>query len=156
MSFVVSRHASNLLVAAEAADERTITHALNRLRHGLFLDIDHNDQYGCLEYKVRLRYAGDQPPVFITTWRDDNNRPLPLSSALVEHVKMLIETDTLTAADEQNRRLRERSQRELGEAVEEIAADMLPRIHGRKMTLLRRGVHLRRARAKTGFWERDR
>ena len=78
MSFVVSRHGSDLLVAAQAVDERTITHALDRLKPGLFLDIDDNERWQCLEYKVRLRYSKSEPPVFVTAWRDDNDRPLPL------------------------------------------------------------------------------
>lgn len=148
MSYVVSHHGSNLLVAAQAVDERAISHALKQLKPGLFLDIDHNEEHRCLEYKVRLRYAKDQPPVFITAWRDDLGRPLPLSSALIELVKKLIETDTLSEAQEANRRMRERSQQEMGDEIEEIAGDMIPRIKGLKTTVLHRGVHLRRARAR--------
>lgn len=148
MGYVVSHHGSNLLVAAQAADERSISHALKQLKPGLFLDIDHNEQHRCLEYKVRLRYAKDQPPVFITAWRDEHDRPLPLSHALIELVKKLIETDTLREAREANRRMRERSQQEMGDEIEAVAADMLPRIHGRKATVLHRGVHLRRSRAR--------
>lgn len=150
MSYVVSRHGSDLLVAAEAVDERAITHALDRLRHGLFLDVAHNQTHECIEYKVRLRYAGDKEPVFITAWRDDDDRPLPLSSALVEHVKMLIETDTLTQATEHNERMRSRAQADMGDEVEEIARDMLPYIQGRKSSTLRRGIGLRMARSRTG------
>lgn len=132
MSHIVSRHGSGLLVAADAVDERAITHALSQLRSGLFLDVDHNEEHCCLEYKVRLTYAGDQPPVFITAWRDDNGRPLPLSTALIEHVKMLIETDTLRAADEHNRRVRERAQQELADEADAITADTLPWAEGRR------------------------
>lgn len=150
MGYVISRGGSDLLVAAEAVDERGITHALDQLRHGLFLDIGHNEPYECIEYKVRLRYAGDKEPVFITAWRDDDDRPLPLSSALVEHVKMLIETDTLAQANEHNERMRSRAKADMGDEVEEIARDMLPYIQGRKSSTLRRGVGLRMARSRTG------
>lgn len=146
MGYVVSRHGSNLLVAAEAADERTISHALDQLRHGLFLDVDHNEQHECLEYKVRLRYAGDKEPVFITAWRDDTGRPLPLSTALVEHVKMLIETDTLKAADEHNERMRERAHKDAGDEVEAIAAEMLPWMEGRRQHF---GVYRRERLSRT-------
>lgn len=152
MGYVVSRHGSNLLVAAEAVDEQAISHALSRIPnpHGrLFLDVDVNERYQCLEYKVRLRLSTGEAP-FVTAWRDDNDRPLPLSHALVEHVKMLIETDTLTAATEHNRRLRETGQREMGDEVEEIARDMLPYIQGRKSSTLHRSVSLRQARSRTG------
>lgn len=152
MSYVVSKHGSNLLVAAEAVDEQAITHALSRIPnpHGrLFLDVDVNEEYRCVEYKVRLRLSTGESP-FVTAWRDERGCPLPLSSALIEHVKMLIETDTLRAADEHNERMRSRAQSDLGDEVEEIARDMLPYIQGRKSSTLRRGVGLRMARSRTG------
>lgn len=152
MGYVVSKHGGNLLVAAEAVDERSISHALSRIPnpHGrLFLDVDVNEQYRCVEYKVRLRLSTGEAP-FVTAWRDEQGRPLPLSSALTEHVKMLIETDTLRQATEHNRRFRESSVKDMGDEVEEIARDMLPYIQGRKSSPLHRSVSLRMARSRTG------
>ncbi len=152
MSYVVSRNKSNLLVAAEAVDEREISHALSRIPnpHGrLFLDVDVNEEYRCVEYKVRLQLSTGEAP-FVTAWRDEEGRPLPLSFSLIEHVKMLIETDTLAQANEHNERMRSRAKADMGDEVEEIARDMLPYIQGRKSSTLRRGVGLRMARSRTG------
>lgn len=152
MSYVVSRHGSNLLVAAEAADERAIAHALAQIPHPngrLILDIDHNEEYRCLEHKVRLKLSTGEAP-FVCSWRDDDGRPLPLSFALVEQVKQLMSGrgDSFKEAQEHNQRLRDRARQEMGDEIEAIAADMVPFIQGRRSSTLRRGVHLRRSRAR--------
>lgn len=152
MSYVVSRHGSNLLVAAEAVDERAISHALAQIPHPngrLILDIDHNEVYECLEFKVRLKISTGEAP-FVCSWRDDNERPLPLSFALVEQVKAMLEgrLPSLAEAQEHNRRLREQSRQEMGDEIEETAADMIPWIQGKKSSTLHRGVGLRMARAR--------
>lgn len=134
MPHVVSRHGSGLLVAADAVDERAITHALAQIPnpHGrLILDLDHNEQHQCLEYKVRLLLSSGEAP-FVTSWRDDNDRPLPLSFALIDHVKMLIETDTLRAADAHNERVREQAKQELADEADAITAETMPWAEGRR------------------------
>lgn len=148
MSYVVSRHGSNLLVAANAVDERAITHALNDLKPGLFLDVDHNEEHSCLEYKVRLRYSRGQAPVYICGWCDENGRPLPLSSALIEKVKRLIEVDTSAAVAAHNKSVKEEAAKATGDEVEDVARDMLPFIQGKRAAVLHRGPHLRRSRRR--------
>lgn len=154
MSYVVSRHGSDLLVAAQAADERAISHALKQIDDRLFLDIDHDETHECLVYKVRYR-LGDRPPMFVLAWTDDYGRPLPLSHALVDLVKRQRDSDSFRVAQEHNRRLKERAAQELADEVTAIHEDIVPRIHGRKSSPLHRGQHLRRSRHKPGGrWQR--
>lgn len=151
MSYVLSNH-GELVVAAHAADERAITRALKQLDDRLILAINLDET----EYvwQVVCRYSGDRPAELILSWRDSYGRPIPLSSALIDEVKRLRETDTFAATVAHNRALRETGDRDDVTEATEIAADMIPRIKGRTRAVLHRGVHLRMARARQAEKER--
>ena len=145
----MSRH-GDVLVAAQAADERSITHALKQLDDRLILAVNPDEETGRHVWQVLCRVASDRPAETVLSWRDEHLRPLPLSHMLVEEVKRLRQVDTYADVLASNRRLRERAdQDDIAEATA-IAADMLPRIKGRKSSPLHRSVGLRQARSRTG------
>jgi len=145
----LARHPSGLLLPA--ADERAIEDELQRLDPRLYLSFE--IEGGRQVYRVMCEYAGDRfAPV--CDWRDEQQRPLPLSSGLVELVRSLQPRGGVAAQEAMaaNERRRERLEADVEEAVDEIADDMGPRIAGRKQSLLNRSPGLvasrRRARRR--------
>lgn len=75
-------HSSGLVLAEEAADERTIGRALQQIRPDVALHLRPRDEKkgGVLVYKVVHVPSGQ----VMFTWMDEHMRPLPLSSGLVD------------------------------------------------------------------------
>lgn len=147
MSYVLSNHGP-LLVAAQATDERALSRALKQIDDRLILALNPDDETGRHVWQILIRYSGDRPAHLWISWTDDHGQPLPLSSAILEKVKRLRDADAFRDPRDHNTDLRLRELREEYAEAKEIAADMLPRIEGRKQTVLHRGVHLRQARAR--------
>lgn len=145
---VYSRHGSPLLVAEHAADERSVTDALRQFDPDLVLTWEVQD--GQQVWEVHKVVGCDRPAVFICRWQDDRGTPLPLSHSLVDLVRKLRHGGVEKAAEEANARLRADADRETYEAAVEVFEDGIPRVQGKKMSVLHRGVHLRRARHKPG------
>jgi len=143
----VSRlHRSGLTVVEDSLDIRAIDAGLRLIDDRLFLTYE--IEQGRQLWRV-LYDRGDEPPATIADWRDARGRPLPLSSGLLELVKSLRprsgEVD-LEASQKANEERAAREQAESDAAMDEIAADVGPRISDKRSAVLHRGVHLRLAR----------
>ena len=142
----VVRPHRGLYVVEDSLDATAIGRELAAVDDRLFLSWD--VEQGRQLWRV-LYDRGDLPPVAIADWRDDRGRPLPLSSGLLELVKSLRPRGgpDLEASSRANAAARERQLRDFDEAVDEIAADIGPRISDKRSAVLHRGPHLRRARS---------
>ena len=126
--------------------------ALKAFDRDLVLNAEFDPTYQMAVYDVHKRLGGDRPAAFICSWRDERGMPLPLSSGLLELVRKL--RGHGDNADVANQRLVDDQEREAFDAAYEAARDMLPRIAGKKLSPLHRGIHLRRARARNGRYDR--
>ena len=144
---LVFHEEGGITVARHSADERSVSEALKRFDPDLVLTWELDSQ-GRQVYEVRKIVGRDRPALLICQWLDDYGEPLPLSHALLDLVVRLRRGGSDPA--ERNRRMLETQEREAAEAAYEIAADMLPRIAGKRIPVLHRGVHLRRSRHKPG------
>ena len=129
-----------------AADERSIERELQALDDRLFLTYE--IERGRAVYRVMCEYAGGKfMPV--CDWRDAKGEPLPLSSGLVEQVRSQRPRGGVTVQESiaANERLQEQVTADFEAEVDEIVADMGPRIAGKRSACLPRGAHLRRSRA---------
>jgi hypothetical protein len=129
-----------------AADERSIERDLQLLDPRLFLTFE--VERGRQVYRVMCEYAGDHYAC-VCEWRDDKQQPLPLSSGLVELVRSLQPRGgtTVQEAIAANERLQVQVEADSEREIDEIVADMGPRIAGRRSPVFHRGPHLRRARS---------
>jgi len=136
---------AGLYVVEQAADFRAIDAELGRIDSRLFLSWEL--ERGKKLYRV-LYERGDLPPLTLCDWRDERGEPLPLSSGLIERVKSQRPRGGPEFPDyaRLNEERAEKERVELGEAMQDIAADIEPRIAGRRLPLFHRGIHLRRAR----------
>jgi len=131
----------------QGADEAHVSRALREYDDDLRL-IPGVPKQG-IPYKVYV-YRGDQPAVFVCAWADKNGDPLPLSSALLEMVKLHDRhtRDRAPDADEMNARLRERQAHDNETDTEALVDDWRTR-EGRYALLPRsRSLYLARARAR--------
>jgi len=149
---VVSRR-GGLLVAEESMAFEQLERALKQLDRDLVLNVEFDPVHGCAVYDVHKVISRDRPAAFICRWMDAYGTPLPLSSGLLELVQKL-QSGHGEDADELNRRMLEADERDVAEGVREIVRDMLPRITGKRIPVLHRGIHLRRARARNGRYDR--
>lgn len=141
------RRDSGLLVPAQAMDEKAIDRALQRLDPRFVLTSRVSRRYQCVVYGVVL-VQGDQPAVPWFEWTDDYSRPLPLSSALLDEAQKLRPRGGVSAQEAMaaNEAAQERAEAETRAELDEIAADIGPRISETRSALLHRGQHLRRSR----------
>jgi hypothetical protein len=142
---LLSQRPSGLLVPAQ--DERAIERELARIDPRLYLTYE--IERGQRLYRVMCEYAGDKY-LPVCDWRDEQGEPLPLSTGLLELVRSLAPRGGVTAQEtfEANERLRQQAEREFHDDLEEIVADMGPRLRETRSAVLPRGTHLRRSREK--------
>jgi hypothetical protein len=129
-----------------AADERAVERELQQLDDRLFLTFE--IEGGRQVYRVMCEYAGDHfAPV--CDWRDEKGQPLPLSSSLVELVRSLRPRGGVAVQESiaANERLQAQVEADSERDIDEIVADMAPRISDKRSACLPRGPHLRRARS---------
>lgn len=138
-----------IVVASEAADERSLSEALKRFDPDLVLTWELDDR-GRQVYEVRKLVGRDRPALLVCRWTDDYGEPLPLSHALLDHVKQHQRGGRLAQWEEDERRRDESERAEAFEEALEIARDTLDRVSGKKLSPLHRGAHLRRSRHKPG------
>jgi hypothetical protein len=133
-------HRNGLYVAEDAIDFRTIDRELAAIDERLFLDYE--IRAGAKVYRV-LYDRWPESPAEIARW------PYPLSSGLLELVKSLRPRAgvDLEAPLRANAERAARQRADFERDVDEIAADVGPRIRETRSALLHRGAHLRRARA---------
>lgn len=148
MSLVYFRR-GGIVVASQASDERSIADALKRFDPDLVLTWELDDQ-GRQVYEVHKVVGQDRPAVFICRWQDEYGEPLPLSHALLDLVAQLRRGGVEKAKQEQMRKEREATERDIYEEAKEIVRDMLPRVKGKRSSPLPRGVYLRRLRHRPG------
>lgn len=148
---VTRPHRSGLTLVEDSLDEQAVQAQLALIDDRLYLSWE--VRRGRQLYRV-LYDRGDQTPAPIAEWCGPNGEPLPLSSGLVEHVKSLRPRDGIVDLEGPQRRNEERAAKlkaESDAAMDEIAADVGPRISDKRSAVLHRGVHLRRARARRGI-----
>lgn len=145
---------NGLYVVEQGSDFGAIDAALAEIDHRLYLSWEVDARYGdprdgARVYRV-LYDRGDQPPATVAEWRNEYGAPLPLSSGLVELVKSLRPRDgvDLERAQRANEEKAARETADFERDVDEIAADMGPRISDKRSAVLHRGQHLRLARAR--------
>lgn len=84
-----SRYAGGLLVVQNASlAESQLDAELKRLDSFLFLDKEWDTSRDCPFYTVKY-HRGDQAPDLILDWRDPDDWPRPLSSAIVSEVRAM-------------------------------------------------------------------
>jgi len=148
MGLVYSRSQSGLVVAEQGGDEAAIARALKEYDPDLRLlppgvDLNGTDRR---HYRVVAYRGGDRPPRAVCAWATDSGEPLPLSSRLLDKVKLL-DRNTRTpypTADEQNERLREQRER-YDEEYDEDMVDWFVR-RDKVRSPVRRSVGLRMSR----------
>lgn len=148
-------HDSGLFVSEQVSDSESVERALNALDHPvadrLFVTREVDQRFGSWVWRVMI-WNGDRPAENLCEWRDQAGQPLPLSHGLVDRVRAQMASrdgDRLgIALAEQNERHSERVRREVDDALDEIAADVGPRMRETRSAVLHRGQHLRRSRQK--------
>lgn len=158
MSELVYGRRGGILTVERTADFASVEAALKAFDRDLVLNVEPDVIHDRLVYQVHKVISRDRPAVFILSWRDELGVPLPLSSALVDEAKRLhpssrgdrggLSTDQLS--DRENAAIRGRETAETLADTTEVLGDMLPRIRGKRLSPLRRGLHLARARGRTG------
>jgi len=136
---------AGLYVVEQAADFATIDRELRRFddRLSLTFEIDSRTQHRV--YQVLCQYAGDHVAV-LCEWRDEWGFPLPLSSGLIEQVRVQRAQEAVTDYAAINAAAAARAAQESDEEMDEITRDMGPRISAKRSAVLQRGAGLRRAR----------
>jgi hypothetical protein len=134
-------HRNGLYVVEDAIDFRTIDRELAAIDERLFLDYE--IRAGAKVYRV-LYDRWPEPPAEIARW------PYPLSSGLLELVKSLRPRAgvDLEAPLRANAERAARQRADFERDVDEIAADVGPRIRETYSAVLHRGVYLRRSRTR--------
>lgn len=143
----VSRR-GGLFVAEHASDEQTIQAALRKVDPDLVLTWEVDEHHGCRRWEVLKVVSRDRPAALVLIWMDDYGRPLPLSSSLVDRVKQARFQQNLSRAEDHNANLLAESERDSDAGILEVIRENLPRVQGKKMSVLHRGQHLRRSRWK--------
>jgi len=137
-----------LFLAEQAAVPDSIRRELKRLDPDLVLAQQPDERHGRHVWKVMKRVGWDRPAVWIMDWRDDQGRPLELTSRLVDEVA----SRRLGSRREFLDPLAENDAREEKERAErlEAYADAARAGYRRARTspMLQRGVGLRMARDK--------
>lgn len=137
-----------LTVAEYGADHASVQKALREHDDDLRLLPQPDDVHAGIAWTV-LKYMGpDRPAVVVCSWRNERMEPLPLSHALVDHVKTLDPRVRGHAfyedPDVANAKLLDRRRRDLDADMDEFVSETARRA-GRH-PVLHRGVHLRRSR----------
>jgi len=140
-----SRSGSGLYVPSQGSDETAVRRMLKEYDPDLRL-VPRGQHYSV------YRYAGSERPAeLVCTWADDQGRGLPLSSGVLEKVKMLDRNTRFKApdADEQNAALKASKAKQQEDETQALVDDWMTR--ERRTALLPRSQSLRQARSKTGY-----
>lgn len=108
----VLREHSGLVLAEDAIDERWASEQIKQLNPRFALHKERRDDApGGWMYRVVHIWSDEQPYHIVFDWIDDQCRPLPLSSGIVEEVKRHMlgaRNSGLGREDEHNRQLQEK------------------------------------------------
>lgn len=145
---------SGLVVAEESADEAALWRALNQeIDDRLILTREVDRKHQTWVWQVRVMVSTTRCD-YVCDWRDQQGRPLPLSSGLLERVREQFALRDqpghgLDVADKRNAALVADIDRQIDEASTE-AARLVAKFGGSGHSgLLKRGVGLRQARERT-------
>lgn len=143
----VSQH-RGLLVAEHAADERSVQAQLKEFDDRLILSQEVDRDHGCLVYVVVRRWSDSHDVASVCEWRDDQGRPLPLSSRLVDKVKNLHVGSRAPQPDAlaHNDRVRQQAKDEFDAVTDDMLRDAINR-RGR-LAVFHRSPGLARTRAR--------
>jgi hypothetical protein len=151
MGFVVSP--SSGLLLPQGSEEAAVSAALKAHDPELRLVPQDSDHYGRRIYKVYRWNGPDREATFVCGWWDDDLKPLPLSSGLVEYVKYLDRNTVGRApdADELTAKLREERRKDYMRDAEAIVQEFGRKIDGKSFTPMPRSRSLQLSRQR----ERD-
>jgi hypothetical protein len=141
---------SGLLLAEETAAPRDIREQLKRIDPDLILGQEVDSAWSCFVWKVLLRQA-DRPAIWLFDWREDNGRPLPLSSGLVDEAWAMRKGSRRQNVEDPlavNDAMVERQDKEDTEETLGISAEVYKRSRILSPIHRSRGLYLSRARAR--------
>ena len=120
MSRVLSEIGGLHVVTDATTDEDAVRRGLKQIDDRYMLD-SIPGPYGMV-WIVLCRTGSETPPLPVLNWVDEQSRPLPLTYALVEKVKRLRADSRWREPDahELNEKLREKTQAELDDYIDEI------------------------------------
>lgn len=149
-----TRDVGGLAIVEETVTKRQVDAELRKLTPPggfplLFVEpqLDLNEQP---VWCVCVQVAGDQAPLTVMEWRDEQGRAIELTLGIVERIKAM-EGAGFTLVETLRRRAAERRaymDAEQRRRYREIAEDMVPLIQGRRSHPLHRSVGLRMAKDK--------
>lgn len=145
---LITERSSGLFLAEQAAAPAAIRDALKQLDDRLILGQEVDEQHQCWLWKVLVRVGWDRPAVHLFDWRDEQGKPLPLTSRIVDEAnRRRLDSrhqyeDALTAND--------RLEQEISEQAVEVFADAHRDAarSSRRMPVFHRSQGLRMARDK--------
>lgn len=128
MNGFVSSRRGPLSVVEMGMDEEAVQRELSKLSDRLFLTKEIDRRHGCWAYSVLEYVSDDHPPIPAFTWRDEYQRPLPLSMSLIDKAKQQEGRGRtlLNEVDADNQRILDGIDRE-ATAIAEEAATMAAR-----------------------------
>jgi hypothetical protein len=129
---------SGLVAVEQSGDEAQISRALKQIDERYVLQKHPAEIEGGWVYKVFCIVSEDQPAICIHTWCDDRGNPLPLSSGLIEDVKRWRPESRERRgfdADEHNRQVTERLEKEREADIEAVSSDHKPWVERNRVTV---------------------
>lgn len=133
-------------------DKAAIDAELRKLDERLFLNPEHDPDFGCVVWTVAYHMGAGQPPMLITDWRDPHTRvPLDLSWGLWSRIKTREHREPFKLREQikaENAKMLTLRAERTQEAYEEISRDVQRLASPLRSGLLQRGQHLRRSRDK--------
>lgn len=147
MGLVFSETTSGLSAAFMASDEASVRAALKQ--HDRDLNLEWKRVDGTHIWYVTKYLGSERRDEWICDW-ELNGEPLPLSHGLVQRIKDLDLNSRAPIVDPEqlNDAMIEEAREEFGEAIDDISADIIERIRGRKLHALPRGAYRRNTRFK--------
>lgn len=143
------RHGS-LYVVEEARDKNEILQELKRIDRRLFLEKQitfDQESVWCVVVDV----GGDQPPITILEYRDENGKPIPdLGWRIIEKMQRMERDGQMLAAKviRDNQRRIDRAREDARRHWEDLGREFEERMSPTRSAVLHRGQYLRRSRDK--------
>lgn len=151
MTLISHRHGALTVMSHERPDD-IYKDALARIDRRLFLERQVT-LAGEVVWCLVLDAGMDIGPVTLLEWRGRDGEPLELSSGILEEARRMKQQldsgeDVARNVMLANQRLIERRRLDSMSQYQDVVADMMPRMSGKRSAVLHRGVYLRRSRDK--------
>lgn len=140
---------SGIVYPAEGMDGARIRAALKEHDRNLDLTQYADPHWNCWVYKVVYAVSPERQEVLFA-WRDPNGRPLPLSSGLIDKVKLLDKNTSVAAPDPdvKNEELKEKREQDWADTREDLTKSYLRESKYTTILPRSRNLYLARARAR--------